>query len=390
MRVFIIAAFIVCVTHPLSAETILLKNGKNLDGEIVEKTRRHIRLQTENGIVKIPFTMMDEQAAEELNKIPEKTMKKAEAPVIYKGKPVTKEEIDVEQILQPVFKKFKEMTSFQCNGIGVSNTLKNQEMTTAQTYFTLKFQRPNYFLMVSEETTGKGGTQETLAAWNTGATAVSYSSKEKTYSAAPNDTMALMDIGYLKILYQLFSGCESECPLLKDLAYLGNTDLSGETCYLLSHTMPIGYYVLWVSKKRNLILRIDYTLSGYPDEFYRQPTTDAELETILQAMGLETTEKNMKKARQIILKIQPPPDDEEEQEEGPTPKPKQKKKKKKTPPPPPPRGPEHETNIYAELTLDNFELDQKLDPGEFRFGIPDDTTFQSEEDFKQLFADEEK
>ncbi|HPB69294.1 MAG TPA: hypothetical protein PKU74_10375, partial [Candidatus Omnitrophota bacterium] len=55
------------------------------------------------------------------------------------------------------------------------------------------------------------------------------------------------------------------------------------------------------------------------------------------------------------------------------------------PPPPPPRGPKYQTSIYAELTLDNFEFDWEIDPGEFRFGIPEGTTLVSEEDFKKQF-----
>ena len=380
MRALILATFIVCMTHPLSADTILLKNGRNLEGLIVEKTKRHIKLETKDGIIKVPLTMMDDLTADQVKKIPEKTMKKTEAPVLYKGKKVTKEETDVEKILQPVFAKFKDVSSFQCNGTGVSNSIQNKIMQTTQAYVTLSFQRPNYFLIVLEQTIGKDQ-EKTLASWNNGATLLSYNSETKTYNYAPNDTMALMDIGFIKVLYQIFSGCESECPLLNDLAYLGNTDLNGEVCYLLSRTMPIGYYVLWVSKERNLIIRIDYTLTGYPDEFYRQPTTDAELETILQAMDMEPTEKNVKKARKIILNIYPPLDEEDEEEET-----DPKKKKKKAPPPPPPlRGPQYETSIYAELTLDNFEFDRELDPGVFRFGIPEGATFKSEDDFKKQF-----
>ncbi|MFA5259933.1 MAG: hypothetical protein WC450_01750, partial [Candidatus Omnitrophota bacterium] len=217
-------------------------------------------MQTKDGVIKVPFTMMDEATADQVKKIPEKTMTKNEAPLLYKGKKITKEDIAVEKILQPVFEQFKNMTSFQCNGTGVSNSIQNQIMDSTQSYITLKFQRPNYFLITLENIMSKGQ-KETLAAWNNGATTLAYSSAAKTYNYTPNDTMALMDIGYLKILYQLFSGCESECPLVQDLAYLGNTDLNGEVCYLLSRTMPIGYYVLWVSKKRNLIIRIDYTLS---------------------------------------------------------------------------------------------------------------------------------
>jgi len=385
LRAFIIAIFIACMTQPLSADTILLKNGKILEGPIIEKTKRHIKMQTKNGVIKVPFTMMEEATAEEVKKIPEKIMIKDEPPLLYKGKKITKEDIDVEKILQPVFAKFKDMSSFQCNGTGVFNSIRDNVMDTTQTYITMKFQRPNYFLIVLDNTLSKGQ-KEILAAWNNGATPLSYSSTAKTYNYASNDTMALMDIGYLKIVHQLFSGCEAECPLLQDLTYLGNTDLNGEVCYLLSRTMPIGYYVLWVSKKRNVVIRLDYTLSGYPDEFYRQPTTDAELETILKAMEMEPTEENLKKARQVILNIQPPPEEEEKDEDdGAKKKEKKKKKKAPPPPPPPPRGPKYQTSIYAELTLDNFEFDWEIDPGEFRFGIPEGTTLVSEEDFKKQF-----
>jgi len=388
LRAFILATFIIGMTQPLSADTILLKNGKNLEGQIIEKTKRHIKMQTKNGVIKVPFTMMDDATAEQVKEIPEKIMTKSEAPVLYKGKKITREDTDVEKILQPVFAQFKDMTSFQCNGTGVSNSIQDKMMDTTQAYITVKFQRPNYFLIVLENTLSKGP-KETLAAWNNGATTLFYSSAAKTYNYAPNDTMALMDIGYLKILYQLFSGCESECPLVQDLAYLGNTDLNGEPCYLLSRTMPIGYYVLWISKKRNLITRIDYTLSGYPDEFYRQPTTNEEIETILKAMEMEPSEENIKIARKIILNIEPPPEEENEATGEPKPK-KAKKKKKKKVIPPPKKGPQYETSIYAELTLDNFELDWEIDPGEFRFGIPEGTAFQSEEDLKKIFEEEKE
>jgi hypothetical protein len=106
-------------------------------------------------------------------------------------------------------------------------------------------------------------------------------------------------------------------------------------------------------------------------------------------MEMEPTEENMKIARKIILNIEPPPEEKNEETGEPKPKKAKKKKRKKTIPPPK-RGPQYETSIYAEMTLDNFEFDWELDPGVFRFNIPEGTTFQSEDDLKKLFEEEKE
>ena len=53
-----------------SAETVTLKSGKVVEGEIVEKTKEYLKVDTGSRVVKIPFKMIDPSEVEALRKLP--------------------------------------------------------------------------------------------------------------------------------------------------------------------------------------------------------------------------------------------------------------------------------------------------------------------------------
>lgn len=65
----ILVAFIVVV--PVLAETITLKSGKVIEGEIVEKTDEYVKIDTGDQYMKIKFRMMDEGSVARLKLTPE-------------------------------------------------------------------------------------------------------------------------------------------------------------------------------------------------------------------------------------------------------------------------------------------------------------------------------
>ena len=76
MRTILFLLTLCFVNSVASAETIRLKNGKEYEGQIVEKTDDYLKLQTATDLVKIPWNMMDSdsQAVKPVLKTENKTM----------------------------------------------------------------------------------------------------------------------------------------------------------------------------------------------------------------------------------------------------------------------------------------------------------------------------
>ena len=94
MKTLLVALLLTALgAGPLGAESVLFKSGRILEGEVIEKTDRHIKVDTGDGVFKVPFNMMDEEFAAYFKDFPEMTLKAAPPPVVYKGKTISKDEI---------------------------------------------------------------------------------------------------------------------------------------------------------------------------------------------------------------------------------------------------------------------------------------------------------
>jgi len=338
------------------AESVVLKSGMIVQGEVIEKTQEYIKVDTGSNVLKIPFKRMDEEFAAAYQALPEKIAEPQEV-FLYKGQKISKEEVELEAILKAVLARYKEMTSFQCNGSGITSTSSGEALVNGQKYITVKFQRPHYYLTIDKTTLPKRKKkfgEETRAAWSNGEGHFYYKSSALKYFQLPTDTMARMGVAYINILYNFFTGCEGECPFLKTFSYFGNASFGGENCYLFKQDVSSGSYMIWVSQVSNLIVKIDYEFEGQPDEFFARGMNIEEINSIFPPLEMELTAENQKTARQVIKDL-------------------------------------HairwgqKTKSYVEVTLENIITNEELKPGNFQYPYPQDTAFESGEDFKERF-----
>ncbi len=73
-KYFSLLTFLLCLVPGLDAETVQLKSGRHLEGEIIEKTPEHIQINSGQKVYKIPFKDMVQESALELQNLPEKVM----------------------------------------------------------------------------------------------------------------------------------------------------------------------------------------------------------------------------------------------------------------------------------------------------------------------------
>lgn len=344
--------FLLLSANTAFAESVVLKSGMIVQGDVVEKAEEYIKIDTGSSVLKIPFKRMDEEFAAAYRKLSDKIATPKEV-LLYKGREISREDILAEPILKAVLARYKEMTSFQCNGGGISNTDYGSAVLSGHKYITIKFQRPNYYLILDKTSLARTG-EETRVAWHDGKAHYYYKSTAKKYFQLPTDTFARMGIGYVNILYNFFIGCEGDCEFIKTFSYFGNANFNGEDCYLFKQDVNSGSYMIWISQSSNLILRIDYDFDGHADEFFARSIDIDAINSIFPVLGMELTGENQKTARQVIKDI-------------------------------------HairwglKTKTYAEVNLDNMEINKEFKPEDFEYSYPADTAFESGEDFKKRF-----
>ncbi len=402
------------------AESVVLKSGMFVTGELIEKTDEYVKIDTGKSVLKIPFSRMDEDSEIAYRALPDKKAEPKEL-LLYKGRAYTKEQVDEESILKKALLRYQDMSSFQCNGAGISSTDHRTEITTGQRYISVKFQRPNYYLIVDKITDSFFG-KDTRVAWSNGEGIYYYRGKKDKQYQFPTDSMALMGIGYIKVLYQFFQGCGNlktqagqpapaagvaaktkgtaspgetgktseekaeaktgapqetkpleetkndtppaqtaagekkpsapgpTCELIKEFKYFGSMALLGEPCYLFKQELPTGSYLIWISKERSLILRMDFEFKGRPDEFFARSIGLNDINDVFKALQMDVTLENQKTIRKAIKEIH----------------------RIKW-------GFPHTT--YAEITFDNIEFNKDLQPKKFKYYIPEETVCESLKDF---------
>jgi hypothetical protein len=347
-----IVVFLLLSANTVFAESVVLKSGMVIQGEVVEKTDEHIKINTGSSVLKIPFKRMDEKFAAAYRALPEKTVEIQEV-LLYKGQKISREDVQGEEVLKAILAKYKEMSSFQCNGGGITNTNYGSSLSSGYKYITIKFQRPGFYLIV-EKTSAPKSVEEIRAAWHSGEGHFYYKNKAKKYFQLPNAILARMGVGYINILYDFFIGCTDECALLKTFSYFGNATFGGEHCYLFKQDVNSGSYMIWISKSNHLILKIDYEFSGHSDEFFARGIDIEAINSIFPVLKMELSAENQKIARQAIKDI-------------------------------------HairwglEAKTYVEVTFENIKINEELKPKDFQYPYPEDTAFESEEDFKKRF-----
>ena len=103
MNRFYAACFALVLAFTLRADTVVFKNGEELEGTILEKDETELKLEVENGTVLVPMVKVRRIDLDTPEKIAERARKKAEAEefakkmadegkVLYKGKWMTEEE----------------------------------------------------------------------------------------------------------------------------------------------------------------------------------------------------------------------------------------------------------------------------------------------------------
>ncbi|MEI6234127.1 MAG: hypothetical protein WCT04_13815 [Planctomycetota bacterium] len=116
LATFIATAF--CGCFALHADTVVFKNGQELDGDILEKDENSLKLQVEFGTILVPMSRVRTIEADTPEKIELRAKKKAEAEelakqmkeegkVQYKGKWVSEEEKKADEAKVAEVKKKK-------------------------------------------------------------------------------------------------------------------------------------------------------------------------------------------------------------------------------------------------------------------------------------------
>ena len=333
MKILFVALMLIALgAGPLGAESVLFKSGRILEGEVIEKTDRYIKVDTGDGVFKVPFNMMDDEFAAYFKEFPAMEQKAAPPPVVYKGKTIRKEGIVAQDVLARVAERYKNLTALSCYGVGISTTMTRGANNTAQQYLSVRLQRPGYYLVI-EETTDAAQQMVRRAAWDDGA-AHYYDSLLNTQTDYPTDDLAWLGINDVKVLYDLFFGCENGCSAWDKVNYFGSTDLNGEPCYLFQKSVYKGSYMFWISQTRDLIVRIDYGFEGDVNEFLVRQLSMDQIEAAFAALGVEQNNDNEARFRNLIEKAYP--------------------FKKNQP-----------TETYSEIIFDNMEFDQEEGPEAF-------------------------
>lgn len=259
LGVFLSSILILYALSILYADTIELKSGKIVEGKIVERTDKYIKVDIGIGM---PITYF----LDEIEGIDGGQIKISEALV---DKNVSPDEADPQKILKQVLENYLTMKNYSSK-VKITHIGSVMDMeVVGESHGLIQLSKPNYYKIKLSESqkTGDSIREVTTAIWNAGSGPHHYHGELNAYSKVKDDIFALRiattvasfnKIGIVRMFFDFMQDHNALSKYLseiKNLKMLGEEIIDNEACYIIEGDIGGMLVKYWISKERNLIMK---------------------------------------------------------------------------------------------------------------------------------------
>lgn len=224
------------------------------------------------------------------------------------------QELDAAKILASVESTYKSMRTYASQGTVTVDMEADGNRTKIETEFSIRLKKPNLYRITWTQKTTTGAMTMAMnnsgAIWSDGTERYMYLGMGDTYTAMQSDGIAFASAtgvsgGVTATIPPMFLKMDGAFPgLLSRFVnpkLHGTEKVNGEECYVIAASSAASKSeILWVSKKRKLIVKYEHSLergSGMPKSF---EMNDEQLEEALKASGQSVTEDAKKSMREML------------------------------------------------------------------------------------------
>jgi len=267
---------------PAFAKTIKLKNGDTIEGKILEKTDKYIKVESAGASLTYYLDEIESINNDQLSRVVDATTPG--------------------EIIGKVKATYKSLETFKTYGTVVMDMDAGGKKVVMHTNFNMVLKKPNLYLIYWTQTE----MMQFGGVWNDGTQPFIYMGLGNAYVKMASDELALASatgisfggatITMPSIFLSVFknrSTLELINPTLEGVEKVGSED-----CYVISGATSISKKeTFWVSKSKYLIMKHVRSLEVPQEGRKRLEMTDEQLETVIKSMGLENTAEIKQKMR---------------------------------------------------------------------------------------------
>ncbi len=216
------------------------------------------------------------------------------------------------KILDDVAATYKSLDTYKAEGTVTMDLDTGAAKVNMETSFSILLQKPNRYLITWTQTSGMMPSMvQAGAVWNDGTQPYLYMGAIHAYSKMTSDEIAISGAtgisgGSAMTVPSLFLpvlGKYAPFSRLQDPVMENTEKINGEECYVISGTSAMSKKeTYWISKSTHFLMKYSRSLAP-PEGGLKVPEmSDAQLDQSVRGMGLEVTEENRKKVRQMMTR----------------------------------------------------------------------------------------
>ena len=222
--------------------------------------------------------------------------------------PAFSEETDPKVILDKTQAAYKAMQTYKAEGTAATNVEMSGQKIDMDTTFSVTMKKPNSYLVTWTQKMPM--VSQTGVVWSDGTQPYIYIDAMKAYSKMADDKTAIavatgVSGGVANTLTSFFmqlsdKNAKESFARLKEPKLENAEKVDGEDCYVIGSESDISKKeTYWITKSKYLIVKYSRSLEQ-PEGGVKVPDpTDEELTQSAKAMGMEATEENKKKIRDM-------------------------------------------------------------------------------------------
>ena len=256
---------------PAYADTIKLRDGKTVDGKILEKTGQYVKIDSAG----VALTYYPDEI-ESINQ-----------GAANEGA----NETDPHAILEKVKAKYKSLKTYKTHGTVTMDT----GSAKLHTDFNMMLKKPNQYLI--SWTPKMPMSVMWGGVWNEGTQPYIYMGLMNAYSKMSSDEIALASATGVSqgvaftmpsVFLEVFKKGSSILDTLVNPVLDGVEKVEDKDCYVISGSAPhVKKETLWVSRSEYLIIKHFYSFETQQGGEKKLEMTDAQLDALLKNMGVE-------------------------------------------------------------------------------------------------------
>ncbi len=217
------------------------------------------------------------------------------------------QDMDGNTVVKETLSTYVNMRTFIAKGTSVSNISTNERTDTIEHTFSIKLSKPKLYNIAWSQEMPRIAfmSPQEGAVWNAGDGPYLYMG-QIGYSKMSNDDMALasatgISSGAANTIPSLFFKGYSFLNMLEDVSVLKEEAIDGEDCYVLKATSRISNeHIVWISKKRLVILKHQHSLEKPVAKNSSPRMTDELIKQTLRALNKEVTEESIADMKKMM------------------------------------------------------------------------------------------